>query len=94
MHIAYTPEQQALKDRLSEYFSKFITNDLLEEKQNPETFEGGGPVFRKKMKQMAEDGLLGLGWPKELGGEGIGPVTAHLYRRSHELRLPLPLSHC
>ena len=55
MFIAYTPEQQALKDRVSNYFRDFITEDLIEEKKDPELFEGGGPVFRAKMKQLAAD---------------------------------------
>ncbi len=79
MDISYTPEQQALKDRLSAYFKDFITPDLVEEKKNPEMFEGGGPVFRQKMQQLSADGLLGLGWPVELGGEGIGPVEQHIF---------------
>ena len=29
-----------------------------------------GPVMRWVVKQMAADGWLGIGWPKEYGGQG------------------------
>ena len=57
---------------------KIVTSSILR-KKNPEYFEGGGPVFRQKMRQLATDGLLGLGWPVELGGAGIGPVEQHIF---------------
>ncbi|MCB1614618.1 MAG: acyl-CoA dehydrogenase family protein [Pseudomonadales bacterium] len=79
MDISYTPEQQALKNRIANYFKDFVTPDLIEEKKHPDFFEGGGPVFKQKMKQLAKDGLLGLGWPVELGGAGIGPVEQHIF---------------
>src|SRR5438874_1777220 len=34
----------------------------------------GSPVFRELVKQMGSDGWLGIGWPKEYGGQGR-PVT-------------------
>jgi alkylation response protein AidB-like acyl-CoA dehydrogenase len=30
----------------------------------------GGPVFRRLVRQMGADGWLGVGWPKEFGGQG------------------------
>ena len=78
MNISYTDEQLALKKRITEYMDNMVTEDLLKEIENPEFLEGGGPIFKEKMLQMGEDGLLGLGWPKELGGEGIGPVEQHI----------------
>lgn len=79
MKIAYTTEQQALKDRISSYMKDIVTEELLDEMANIEYLEGGGPVFKEKMLKMGEDGLLGLGWPKELGGQGIGPVEQHIF---------------
>jgi alkylation response protein AidB-like acyl-CoA dehydrogenase len=79
MHIAYTPEQQALKQEVATYLKSIVTDELLEEKKDPELFEGGGPVFRAKMLQMGVDGWLGFGWPRELGGQGRGPVEQYIF---------------
>lgn len=79
MKIAYTPEQQALKEKVAAYMREIVSADLLAEKQDPRYFEGGGPVFREKMLKMGREGWLGLGWPKELGGQGIGPLEQHIF---------------
>lgn len=79
MNIAYTTEQQELKDRIAAYMQSITTEDLFEEMKDPDMFEGGGPVFRQKMKKMGEDGWLGLGWPEELGGRAIGPVEQYIF---------------
>ncbi len=79
MRIAYTAEQLALKARVADYLQEIMTNDLLEEKKDPQYFEGGGPVFKEKMLKMGRDGWLGLGWPKALGGQALGPVEQHIF---------------
>jgi 3-oxocholest-4-en-26-oyl-CoA dehydrogenase alpha subunit len=67
MYIDYTPEQRALRDELREYFATLMTPELQEES---ETSEGGGPHYRKALHKMGADGWLGIGWPKEYGGQG------------------------
>jgi alkylation response protein AidB-like acyl-CoA dehydrogenase len=42
-------------------------------------WEGGGPEFRKAMKQMGRDGLLGLSWPLEYGGQERSPVEQFIF---------------
>lgn len=79
MKIGYTAEQQALKEKISAYLQEIVTDDFLEEKNDPALFEGGGPVFRDKMLKMGRDGWLGLGWPKELGGQAFGPIEQHIF---------------
>lgn len=74
MDISYTPEQSALKSRIADYMRDMANDELFEEMKNPECFEGGGPVFKRCMKQLGKDGWLGLAWPKQLGGQGIGPI--------------------
>lgn len=79
MNISYTAEQQALKDRLSMYLQDIANDELFEEMKNPECFEGGGPVFKQRMKKLGADGWLGLSWPKALGGQAIGPIEQHIF---------------
>lgn len=67
MHIAYTDAQLALRDELRNYYAELLT-DTIREELHAEM--GCGPTTRAVVKQMAADGWLGIGWPKEYGGQG------------------------
>ena len=67
MHLAETHEQEALRKELREYFDRLLpqsVRDIMGESGE------GNPEFRRIVKQMGADGWLGLGWPKEFGGQG------------------------
>ncbi len=66
MYIDYTPEQKALRDELRAYFAKLMTPERRAELEGME----GGPTYREVIRQMGRDGWLGVGWPKEFGGQG------------------------
>jgi len=67
MHLAETHEQEALRTELREYFDRLLPRSVRDEMG--ESGEGN-PEFRRIVKQMGADGWLGLGWPKEYGGQG------------------------
>ena len=67
MYLAETPEQQALRKELREYFAAMLTPDVRAELG--ESGEGR-PLFRELVRKLGADGWLGLGWPKEFGGQG------------------------
>ena len=67
MYLAETPEQQALRKELREYFAAMLTPEVREELG--ESGEGR-PLFRELVRKLGADGWLGLGWPKEFGGQG------------------------
>jgi len=77
MQIDYTPEQKRFRDELREYFSAMMTDALTAELAG--AWEGGGPEFRKAMKQMGRDGLLGVSWPREYGGQERSPVEQFIF---------------
>jgi len=66
MYFDYTPEQKALRDELRAYFDHLITDELLAELDEA---EGGGPLYHEAMQRLGADGWLGIGWPKEHGGQ-------------------------
>jgi len=67
MHLEETPEQQALRAELRAYFADILTDDV----RHALDFEPeGGETFRKVVRRMGSDGWLGIGWPKEYGGQG------------------------
>ncbi len=67
MYLEETADQIALREELRAYFRQLLTPEVRAElAADPE----GGPVFRRLVKQMGADGWLGIGWPKEFGGQG------------------------
>lgn len=67
MHLDFTPEQQSLRKELRGYFEAMMTPGVRAELG--EAGEGS-PLFRSLVRQMGSDGLLGIGWPTEWGGQG------------------------
>jgi alkylation response protein AidB-like acyl-CoA dehydrogenase len=67
MFLEYTPEQQALRKELREYFAQLLTPEVRAELGEPGE---GSPLFRDVVRQIGTDGWLGIGWPHEYGGQG------------------------
>lgn len=67
MHLEYTPEQAALSKELRSYFEAMMTPEVRAELG--EAGEGSD-LFRTLVRKMGADGLLGIGWPTEYGGQG------------------------
>ena len=38
-----------------------------------------GPTYQKTIRQMGDDGWMGVGWPKEYGGHGLGEVEQTIF---------------
>ncbi len=88
MEIDYTPEQLALRDQLRGYFAELVTEELRQEVRNS---EGGGPEYTRILRQLGKDGWLGIGWPREYGGQGRSPIEQYIF--SEEIQragYPLP----
>ena len=76
MEIGYTEEQQALRQELREYYENLLTPEVEAELSQS---HGIGPTVRRITKQMASDGWLGIGWPKEYGGQGRSAVEQFIF---------------
>lgn len=76
MHIDLTPEQRRLQGDLREYFRDIVTPEYEAEIS---ATEGGGPLYMKALKRMGADGWLGVGWPKEYGGQGRTPIEQFIF---------------
>jgi alkylation response protein AidB-like acyl-CoA dehydrogenase len=89
MEIGYTEEHQALRNRLREYYANLLTPEV--EAQLADS-HGIGPHMRRVVKQMAADGWLGIGWPKEYGGQGLGPIEQYIFfDESMRAGAPVPM---
>ncbi|MEO1271391.1 MAG: acyl-CoA dehydrogenase family protein [Myxococcota bacterium] len=76
MYIDYTPEQNALRTEIRAYMAELMTEEL--EAELAQT-EGGGPLYMEAIRTMGRDGWLGIGWPKEHGGQGRGPIEQFIF---------------
>ena len=67
MDVRETPDQHRLRQELREYFAGLLP---AEERRLVGEEGVGGPRFREVVKMLGRDGWLGIGWPREYGGQG------------------------
>ena len=89
MYIGLTEDQQTLCQELRSYYDRLLTptvrEDLLRE-------HGIGPKTKAVRQQMAKDGWLCFGWPKEYGGQGRDEVDHFLFfDESMRAAAPVPM---
>ncbi len=78
MRVAYSDSQIALRDELRAYFATLLTTEVRAE-LGPRAGEQMGPLYRRLVRRMGEDGWLGLGWPTEYGGQGRSFIEHQLF---------------
>jgi alkylation response protein AidB-like acyl-CoA dehydrogenase len=89
MHIDLADEQKALQLELREYFAKLVTPSKRMEQDEEEEM---GDSWQGMVRQMGKDGWLGIGWPKEFGGQGRGPIDQLIfYEEAGRAGAPIPL---
>ncbi|MFN8641242.1 MAG: acyl-CoA dehydrogenase family protein [Candidatus Binatia bacterium] len=90
MYLDFTPEQKQLRDQLRAYFAEMMTPELVAEVQSSGE-GGGGPLYHQALQKMGADGWIGVGWPKQYGGQGRTPIEQFIF--SDEVQragFPLP----
>ncbi len=88
MHLEETPEQLALRAELRGYFAQLLTEDV---RRSLDTESEGGKTFRRIVRQMGTDGWLGIGWPKEYGGQGRPAADQFIFfNEVQRARAPFP----
>jgi len=76
MHLDLSPEQRALQEQLREYFASLVTPAYVAELAES---EGGGPEYTRVLRKLGADGWLGLGWPKQYGGQDRTPIEQFIF---------------
>ncbi len=87
MDLELSDGQRALRDELRAYFAGLVSPAeraaLLTERH--------GGVYREVVRRMGRDGWLGVGWPREYGGRGLGPVEQQIFvNEAARADVPLP----
>jgi alkylation response protein AidB-like acyl-CoA dehydrogenase len=87
VHLELSDGQRALRDELRAYFAGLLTPA---ERAAMLTERHGG-VYREVVRRMGADGWLGVGWPREYGGRGLGPVEQQIFvNEAARADVPLP----
>jgi alkylation response protein AidB-like acyl-CoA dehydrogenase len=87
MFLDLTESQLALRAELREYFAGLTSpadrEVLLTDRH--------GEVYRDVVRRMGRDGWLGVGWPTEYGGRGLGQVEQQIFvNEAARADVPLP----
>ncbi len=76
MHLDYTPEQRELRATIRAQLESIMTP----ERSAAVSRRGdGGPAIKECVRALAAANLLGVGWPKEYGGQGLSAVEQHIF---------------
>ncbi len=78
-NLELTPEQRALKAELRDSFTT-LAGQAEHGAPGPEgSRDRHGPTYQRIIRQMGADGWMGVGWPKEYGGHGLGEVEQTIF---------------
>ncbi|MDQ1655138.1 MAG: 3-oxo-4-pregnene-20-carboxyl-CoA dehydrogenase beta subunit, partial [Cryptosporangiaceae bacterium] len=87
MFVDLTGPQRVLQSELREYFAGLLTPGERAEL----LYSRHGTAYRAVVRRMGRDGWLGVGWPREYGGRGLGPVEQQIFaNEAARADVPLP----
>ncbi|WGX99756.1 acyl-CoA dehydrogenase [Nocardioides sp. QY071] len=80
-NLELTDDQRALKARLREYFGGVAAE--FDGIHDPDPVEGAwnrhGPTYERMIRRLGTDGWMGVGWPEEYGGHGLGEIEQTIF---------------
>ncbi len=92
-NLELSDSQRALKSELREWFAGLSAE--FGHPADPGAVDGAwdrhGPSYERLIKRMGADGWMGVGWPKEYGGHGLGEVEQTIFANEaqyHDVHLP------
>jgi alkylation response protein AidB-like acyl-CoA dehydrogenase len=91
MHVAYTPEQDRLRQELRGYFAGLMTPEVRESLATADGDYGNGEAYRQVVRQLGRDGWLALSWPAEYGGRDGSMIDQLIFTDEAAIaRVPVP----
>jgi 3-oxocholest-4-en-26-oyl-CoA dehydrogenase alpha subunit len=86
--LTYTDQQRQLRDDLRTYFADLMTPELRDALSRGEM---EGEPYREMVRQLGRDGMLGISWPKEYGGQGRDLLDQYIFfDESQRAAVPVP----
>ena len=74
-NVELTDSERAFKDEVRSYFSGLVTREDRLEMMS----DRHGEAYHRTIKQMGDDKWMGVGWPKEYGGKGLGVIEQQIF---------------
>lgn len=74
-NLELSADQRALKAELRTYFTNLADHDQHLDMGK----DRHGPTYQRVVRQMGTDGWMGVGWPKEYGGHGLGEIEQTIF---------------
>lgn len=92
MHLAETESQAGMRAELRAYFAGLMTPEVRHALRDGYYTAGATEVYREVVRSLGKDGWLGIGWPKEIGGQGLTMVEQAIFSdEATQADVPLPL---
>ena len=82
MDFSFTPEQEKLRVDIGQ----FLENNLTSEYKNVLYDVAGVGVSKEFTKMLAKNGWIGMQWPENYGGAGMGIMEYVIYREEMVMR--------
>lgn len=76
MELNETAQQARMRSRLRSYFAGLLPED---ERRRAGEAGVGGERFREVVSRLGQDGWLGVGWPREHGGQGSSVEEQYIF---------------
>ncbi len=91
MYVALTPDQLRLRDEVEGYFSELVTPEIRAALAAATGEFGDVTVYKDVIRQLGADGWLGMGWPKEYGGQERSMVDELIFSNAAMVAgVPIP----
>ena len=83
MDFRFTPEQEQFREEIREFLAQHLSDELRAEIAS--SGHTPGPLGKQFLRLLGEHGWLGVGWPREYGGQGRSMIEQTIFY--HELDL-------
>ena len=92
MYLDFTDEQQALRQEIRGYYQGLFTPELRAAFDAENGTNAAGRSFARSSAGWGADGWLGIGWPREYGGQGRSALEQFIFwDETYRARAPLPV---
>jgi alkylation response protein AidB-like acyl-CoA dehydrogenase len=89
MYLDFTPAQKELRAKIRASLESVMTPERVAAMSKRVE---GGPAVKECVRALGAAGLLGVGWPKEYGGQGFTAIEQFIFfTEAQRLNTPIPV---
>jgi alkylation response protein AidB-like acyl-CoA dehydrogenase len=92
VYLTETPEQVRMRAELRRYFAEIMTPEAVAAFRDGYYAPDANQHYLDIVRRLGADGWLGIGWPTDIGGQGLSMVEQAIFSDEASLAdVPLPL---